>query len=241
MREIQERLFALRDEKNAAFVAKLIPDIDPGTILGARTPALRALAKELYRSMDVGPFLKELPHPWFEENGLHSFFIEQIRDFDQCLAETERFLPYVDNWATCDSLRPGCFARHRAELPEHIRRWLASPRTYTVRFGLGMLMTHFLDGDFDPVYLEWAAALRSEEYYVNMMIAWYFATALAKQYEAALPYLEQRRLDPWTHNKTIRKAVESFRVSDGHKAYLKTLRRTKEKDAEVGAAALPTR
>ena len=234
MREIQQRLFALRDEKNAAFVAKLIPNRNPGTILGARTPALRALAKELYRSMDVGPFLAELPHSWFEEDGLHSFFIEQIRDFDACIAETERFLPYVDNWATCDSLRPSCFARHKAELLARVRVWLRSEKPYTVRFGLGMLMTHYLDGDFDPAYLERAAALRSEEYYVNMMIAWYFATALAKQYEAALPYLEQQRLDRWTHNKAIQKAVESYRVSEERKAYLKTLRRTKEKDADGG-------
>ena len=227
MTEIRERLFALRDEKNAAFVAKLVPNRDPGTILGARTPALRALAKELYRSMDVSPFLAELPHIWFEEDGLHSFFIEQIRDFDACMAETERFLPYIDNWATCDSMSPKVFKGHKAELLEHVRVWLRSEETYTVRFGVGMLMQHFLDADFDPVYLDWVADLRSEEYYVNMMIAWYFATALAKQYEAALPCIEQRRLDRWTHNKAIQKAVESYRDSEERKAYLKTVKQKK--------------
>ena len=227
MTEIQQRLFALRDEKNAAFMAKLVPNIEKETILGVRTPDMRKLAKELYQTADVDSFLAELPHTWFEENGLHSFLIEQIRDFDRCLAETERFLPFVDNWATCDSMRPKCFQKHKTELLEHIRAWLTSDQTYTIRFGVEMLMTHFLDGDFDPVYLEWVADLRSEEYYVNMMIAWYFATALAKQYEAAVPFLEQNRLERWTHNKTIQKAVESYRISEERKASLKTLRRKK--------------
>ncbi|MBO5556527.1 MAG: DNA alkylation repair protein [Oscillospiraceae bacterium] len=227
MTEIRERLFALRDEKNAVFVAKLIPTIPPESILGARTPQLRALAKALWKERDMAPFMAALPHAYFEENGLHAFCIEQIRDFDRCLEETERFLPYVDNWATCDSLSPKVFRKHRAELLPAIRRWLDSREPYTIRFGVGMLMEHFLDEDFAPVYLDWVAALRSEEYYVNMMIAWYFATALAKQYEAALPYLEGKVLDPWTHNKTIQKAVESYRVSEERKAYLKTLKRKK--------------
>ena len=225
MTAIQERLFALGDEKNAAFVAKLIPTTPPETILGARTPALRRLARELWREQDMTPFMAELPHAYFEENGLHAFCIEQIREFPRCLEETERFLPYVDNWATCDSLRPKIFQKHRTELLPHIQRWLASPETYTIRFGVGMLMAHFLDEDFDPAYLNWVAALRSEEYYVNMMIAWYFATALAKQYEAALPYLEGQTLSPWTHNKAIQKALESYRVSEEHKIYLKALKR----------------
>ena len=228
MTEIQRRLMALRDEKNAAFVAKLLPNVDPDTILGVRTPDMRSLAKELFRTMDVLPFLSELPHFWFEENGLHSFFLEQIRDYDTCLAEVERFLPYVDNWATCDSMRPKCFARHREELLTPIRRWIASEHVYTVRYGLEMLMTHYLDRDFDPCYLDWAAAVRSEEYYVNMMIAWYFATALAKQYDAALPVLEEGRLALWTHNKAIQKALESYRIGPEQKAYLKTLKRTKQ-------------
>lgn len=221
---LTERLLELRDEKNAAFAAKLIPNIPTASILGARTPELRRLARELRGTEEAARFLAVLPHDWFEENGLHAFLIEQIRDYDRCLAELERFLPFVDNWAICDSLRPKVFQKHREELLEPVRRWLASDKPYTVRYGLGMLMAHYLDGDFSPDYLQWAAALRSEEYYVNMMIAWYFATALAKQYEAALPYLEERRLERWTHNKAIQKAVESFRVTEEHKAYLKTLR-----------------
>ena len=221
---IQERLNALRDEKNAAFLARLIPNLPPESILGARTPDLRRLARELRGTEEAARFLEALPHRLFEENQLHAFLIAEIRDYERCLREVERFLPFVDNWATCDGLRPKVFQKHRAELIEEVKRWLASGDTYTVRFGLGMLMTHWLDAEFRPEFLDWAAAVRSEEYYVRMMLAWYFATALAKQYEAALPVLEQRRLDPWTHNKTIRKAAESFRVPEEHKAVLRTLR-----------------
>ena len=225
---IRQRLLALRDEKNAAFVAKLIPNIPPERILGARTPALRQLAKELYRTEDVSGFLAELPHFYLEENSLHAFLVEQIRDYDACMAELERFLPYMDNWATCDSLSPKVFKKHRPGLLKKIPAWLASGETYTVRYGIGMLMEHFLDEDFSPTYLDWVADLRSEEYYVNMMRAWYFATALAKQYDAALPILRQGRLDRWTHNKCIQKARESYRVSQEHKAVLSTLKRKKE-------------
>ena len=225
MTEIQERLFALRDEKNAAFVARLIPTLERETILGARTPALRKLAKELRCSDAAEAFLRVLPHETFEENGLHAFLLEQIRDFDRCMAETERFLPYVDNWATCDSFSPKVFKKHRPELLEHIRRWLVSEWPYTVRFGVGMLMAHFLDEDFMPEALELVSLIESEEYYVNMMRAWFFATALAKQYEATLPYLEEGRLDCWTHNKTIQKAVESYRIGAEQKAKLRALKR----------------
>ncbi len=228
MTAVQERLFALREEKNAAFVSKLIPDLDPATILGARTPALRRLAKELGRE-DMSPFMAALPHAYFEENALHAFLIGQIGDFERCLRETERFLPFIDNWATCDSLRPPVFRKHRAALLPHIRRWLDSGETYTVRFGLEMLLCHFLEEDFDPVCLDWAAAVKSGEYYVRMMQAWFFATALAGQYAATLPYLEQGRLERWTHNKTIQKAVESRRITPEQKTYLKTLKR---KDTE---------
>lgn len=221
---IREELLALRDEKNAAFLARLIPNLPPETILGARTPDLRRLARELRSTEEAARFLDELPHALLEENQLHAFLIAGIRDYARCLREVDRFLPFVDNWATCDGLRPKVFQRHRAELIEPVRHWIDSGETYTVRFGLGMLMTHWLDADFRPEYLDWAASVRSDEYYVRMMVAWYFATALAKQYEAALPYIEQRRLEPWTHNKSIRKAAESFRVPEEHKAYLKTLR-----------------
>ena len=219
-----ERVMELRDEKNAAFVARLIPNLPPETILGARTPELRRLARQLRGTEEASRFLEALPHSFLEENSLHAFLIGEIRDYDRCLQEVERFLPYVNNWATCDSLRPKVFSKHRAELLTAVKRWLLSDETYTVRFGLGMLMTHYLDADFRPEFLAWAAEIRSEEYYVRMMLAWFFATALAKQYEAALPYLQERRLDPWTHNKTIQKAAESFRVPEEHKAFLKTLR-----------------
>ena len=223
--EIRERLFALQEEKNAAFVAKLIPNIPRETILGVRTPALRKLAKELWREGKSGALMEELPHAYFEENGLHAFFLEQERDYSRCMAEVERFLPYIDNWATCDSLNPPVFKKHRAELLERVRIWLASEQTYTIRFGIKMLMTHFLEEDFREDQLEMVSVIESEEYYVNMMRAWYFATALAKQWEATIPLLTERRLDPWTHNKTIQKAVESYRISEEQKAQLRGLRR----------------
>ena len=222
--EIREELLALKDEKNAAFLARLIPNLPPESILGARTPGLRSLARRLRGTEEADRFLEELPHALFEENQLHAFLIAEIRDYARCLRELERFLPFIDNWATCDGLRPKVLQKRRAELIEPVKRWIASGETYPVRFGLGMLMTHYLDADFRPEYLDWAASVRSEEYYVRMMLAWYFATALAKQYEAALPYLQERRLDPWTHNKTIQKAAESFRVTEEHKKYLRTLR-----------------
>lgn len=222
--EIRAELYTLRDEKYRDFQRKLIPTVRPETVIGVRTPALRAYAKELLKRPDIGEFLSALPHESFDENQLHAFILSEIKDFDRCAAGVERFLPFVDNWATCDQLSPKVFGKHHAELLPLVKAWIASGETYTVRFGIGMLMAHFLDADFDPRYPEWVAALRSEEYYVNMMRAWYFATALAKQYVAVLPYLEQRRLDVWTHNKTIQKAVESYRISDEQKTYLKTLR-----------------
>lgn len=221
---IRETLFSLREEKYAAFQAKLIPDVAPERVIGVRTPALRKLAKTLRGSGQAEEFLKALPHEFFEENNLHAFLLCEMKDFEACVQAVEDFLPYVDNWATCDQLRPGIFAKNKQALLPHIRRWVASEQVYTRRFGIGMLMSHFLDEDFREEYLSLVSDIRSEEYYVNMMIAWYFATALAKQYEAALPYLETRRLAPWVHNKTIQKALESFRVSDGHKTYLKTLK-----------------
>ena len=224
LQEIREELFRLRDPGYREFQAKLLPTVDPERIIGVRTPALRALAKTLARQGDVSDFLEALPHDYFDENQLHAFLLSEIRDFPAYLAGVERFLPFVDNWATCDQLSPKVFKKHRPELLPPIRRWIESGETYTVRFGLGMLMEHFLDGDFDPACLELAASARSEEYYVRMMVAWYFATALAKQWKAALPYLEGRRLEDWTHNKTIQKAQESYRIRPDQKAYLRTLR-----------------
>ena len=224
--EIEQALFALQDETYRDFQAKLLPTVDPASVIGVRTPALRDCAKALAKRPDIGDFLAALPHAYFDENQLHAFIISLERDYDRCVAEVNAFLPFVDNWATCDQLSPKVFRRHRPALLGEIRRWLAAEHSYTVRFGIGMLMEHFLDADFDPAYLEWVAALRSEEYYVNMMIAWYFATALAKQYEAALPYIEGDRLDPWTHNKAIQKAAESYRVPQERKDYLRSLKRS---------------
>ena len=222
--EIREELFLLRDMAYRDFQSKLIPTADPETMIGVRTPELRAYAKQLLKNGDVSQFLSDLPHRYFDENQLHAFILSEIRDYDRCMAEVIRFLPYVDNWATCDQLSPRVFRKHRGELLEQIRVWLKSEETFTVRFAVGMLMQHFLDDDFDPAFPELVAGLRSEEYYVNMMIAWYFATALAKQPDAILPFLENRRLDVWTHNKAIQKALESYRITPEQKALLKTLK-----------------
>ena len=225
MTVIREKLRALRDEDYAAFQRKLIPNVPGEQISGVRTPALRALAKELRGTAEAEAFLAALPHACFEENQLHAFLISLEKDFPAAMRMTEDFLPFVDNWATCDQLTPKAFRKDRAALRAHIGCWLAAKPEYTVRFGLKMLMDHFLDEDFEPEVLEQAAAIRREEYYIRMMQAWFFATALAKQPDAALPYLEQNRLELWVHNKTIQKAVESFRVPTERKAYLKTLRR----------------
>ncbi len=223
--EIREKLFELRDTGYRDFQARLIPTADPDSVIGVRTPELRRLAKELAKRENIGTFLDDLPHRYFDENQLHAFILSEMKDYAECVERVNRFLPYVDNWATCDQMSPKVFRKHRKELMDEIRAWIRSDRTYTIRFGTGMLMEHFLDGDFRPEYLETAASVKSEEYYVNMMTAWYFATALAKQYEAALPYLEEQRLDARTHNMTIRKAAESYRIAPERKAYLKTLKR----------------
>ena len=224
MTDIRAILTASAEEKNADFVAKLTPGVPRESILGVRTPRLRAIAKELSGTAEAEAFLHALPHELFEENGLHGLLIELIKDYDRCIAALDEFLPYVDNWATCDVMNPKVFKKHRAELIDKIRLWIADGRTYTVRFGLEMLMTYYLDEAFEPEYLELAANVKSGEYYINMMQAWFFATALAKQYDAALPYIQGNRLDVWSHNKTIQKAVESYRVTDVQKAYLKTLK-----------------
>lgn len=225
MTALQVRLFALRDEPFLAFQAGLNPAVPRERMMGVRTPELRRLAKELWKSGEAEAFLAELPHQWFEENQLHAFLLSEMKDFGALMERLEAFLPHVDNWATCDQLRPKCLVKHRAELLPYIDRWLTSAHTYTVRFAMGMLMTHYLDGDFSPEHLQKVAAVESGEYYIRMMQAWYFATALAKQPEAALPILTEGRLESWTHNKTIQKARESYRISAEQKEYLKTLRR----------------
>ena len=222
---IQDRLFALQDGKFRDFNAALIPNIEKERVIGVRTPELRKLARELSGTAEASAFLRELPHFYLEENHLHGFLLERIKDYDACVAALDAFLPFVDNWATSDCIGPACFRRNHMRLIGDARRWLESDRLYAKRFAIRMLMNHFLDADFRPEYLARVAAIRTEEYYLGMMQAWYFATALAKQYEAALPYIEQGRLEPRTHNKAIQKAVESRRVSEARKAYLKTLRR----------------
>ena len=222
--DVQAELLKLQDKKYGQFQQKLLPAVAADSIIGVRTPALRQMAKALLKSDGAAAFLAALPHRYFEENQLQAFMIAGIKDYDLCLSELKAFLPYVDNWATCDQMSPKVFKKHRAALLPEIKIWLQSSHTYTKRFAIKMLMDHFLDEDFDLSYLELVAAVRSEEYYVNMMIAWYFATALAKQYEAALPFIEKKRLAVWTHNKAIQKARESYRVSAAAKAYLQQLK-----------------
>ena len=221
---IQVKLFALQDKAYADFQSKLLPTVQRETVIGVRTPDLRKMAKQLSRTPAAQEFLQSLPHRYFDENQLHAFILSEEKDFGTCLAELERFLPFVDNWATCDQLSPRCFKKHAAELLPHIRKWMRSTHTYTIRFGICSLMRYYLDEAFLPEYLQWVASIKSDEYYIRMMQAWYFATALAKQWDATLPYIEQHRLEKDTHNKTIQKAVESFRITDEQKALLKTIR-----------------
>lgn len=222
---IRDKLFEMRDEGYRDFHSKLMPTVEKELVIGVRTPDLRKLSKELFKTPQAEAFMGVLPHKYYEENNLHAFFIEQIRDYDLCIKEIDRFLPFVDNWATCDMMRPKVFARHLSELEGKIREWIQSDYTYTARFGIEMLMVHFLDSNFSPEYPKLVSRVKTDEYYVKMMIAWYFATALAKQYEAVIAYLEQNVLDADTHNKTIQKAVESYRITSDRKEYLRSLKR----------------
>ena len=224
--EITSHLFSLQDIAYRDFQAKLIPNIALDSVIGVRTPLLRSFAKELYKEGGEGlsDFLSSLPHKYFDENQLHAFLISEQKDFEACLALLENFLPFINNWATCDQLSPKVFKKNHEKLLPYIEKWLESGETYTIRFAVGMLMQHFLDEDFNPDYLEKVATIRSQEYYVNMMLAWYFATALAKQYQAALPFIEQKKLDVWAHNKAIQKSIESYRISPEQKEYLRSLK-----------------
>lgn len=225
MQEIIEQIRALSDADNAVFLSRLLPHIPQEQILGCRTPQLRALAKSLGTESDaVQGFLNTLPHFYFDENQLHAFLISRIRSFSECIAAVEAFLPYVDNWATCDQLSPTVFRKETEKLLPYIDVWMQSSQTYTLRFAIGMQMRYFLDERFDAAQPERITAIRSDEYYVNMEIAWYFATALAKQPAAIMPYLEQRHLPEWVHKKTIQKCIESRRIPDETKTYLRTLR-----------------
>ncbi|SCW67324.1 3-methyladenine DNA glycosylase AlkD [Eubacterium ruminantium] len=222
--EIIKELFNKQDIKYRDFQAKLIPSKTADDMIGVRTPELRKYAKELLKREDIGGFLEILPHEYFDEDQLHAFIISGIKDYDKCMQEVDKFLPFVDNWATCDQLSPKVFKKHRTELLKQINKWIKSKETYTVRFAIRMLMEHFIDEDYDVKYTEMVAKIRSDEFYINMMIAWYFATALAKQYDAVLPFIEEKKLDKWTHNKAIQKSVESYRITPEQKEYLKTLK-----------------
>ncbi len=223
--EIRAELNKLQDTGYRDMQVTIIPTVNPDSIIGVRTPALRQLAKELSKREDISVFLEDLPHRYFEENQLHAFILSGMKDAAGCIKLMDSFLPYVDNWATCDQMSPKVFKKNKDLLLEYLNRWIKSDLTYVKRFAIGMLMEHFLDEDFKTSYLTKVSKIRSKEYYVNMMTAWYFATALAKQYDAALPYIEGQKLDIWTHNKTIQKAVESFRITPEQKEYLKSLKR----------------
>lgn len=223
--DIIQRLNELHDDSYADFQCRLIPDVNRAHFIGVRTPKLRSFAKELGQDLGKNAFMNSLPHHTFDENQLHAFLIAGEKDFDVCMTELKTFLPYIDNWATCDQLTPKVFGHHQEELLPHIRLWIKDSQTYTVRFGVEQLMKYYLKEAYDPSYPAMVSALRSEQYYVNMMIAWYFATALAIRYDDILPYLQNESLDLWTHNKTIQKAVESYRITAVQKQYLKSLRR----------------
>ena len=220
--DIQKELFALKDPEYRDFHARLVPNIEKDAIIGVRLPQLRALAKKARPQAEA--FFKELPHKYYEENTLHAILVSEIADYDRCVRELDAFLPYVDNWATCDAIRPRAFKKNRERLAQDIEKWLESGHTYTVRFAVEMLMTHFLDEDFDEKYLERVSGIKSEEYYINMMLAWYFQAALVKRWDFAIPFLEERRLPKWVHNKAIQKACESYRMTKEQKEYLKGLK-----------------
>lgn len=224
MRDIQKELFALSDEEYKNFNAKLIPTVNPDNIIGVRTPILRKYAKELAKTPEAEMFLEQLPHKYYEENNLHAFLIEQIKDYEKAVYETEQFLPYIDNWATCDTFTPKVFKKNKEALLIKINEWIKSDKTYTVRYATGLLMSLYLDEDFTPDKAQTVAEVKSDEYYINMMIAWYFATALAKQYDAVIGYITEYKLPEWIHNKTIQKAVESNRISKETKEYLKSFK-----------------
>lgn len=222
--EILQELLLMQDDRYRDFQSSLIPTVAKERIIGVRTPKLRAFAKRLRGSPEAEAFLRVLPHDCFEENQLHAFLIEEIRDYTTCISALNAFLPHVDNWATCDMMSPKVLGRHSEALRREITHWLASPHPYTVRYAIGMLMRWYLDAHFSNADLQAVASTESENYYVKMMIAWYFATALAKQYDAAILYLQMPQLPPWTHNKTIQKALESSRITAEQKQYLRTLK-----------------
>lgn len=220
---IKEKLYKLQDKKYQEMQFKIIPNIDKSTIIGVRTPEIKKLAKEIFKG-DYKSFLEELPHKYFDENQLHAFIISEIKDFNECINYINKFLPYIDNWATCDTLIPKVFKKNTDKLIIEVKKWIKSKEDYTIRYGIGTLMRFYLNDEFKEEYLELVSKIKSNEYYVNMMIAWYFATALAKQYDSTIKYIESNKLDKWVHNKTIQKAIESYRVNDKQKEYLRSLK-----------------
>ena len=224
MEIVEEKLFALKDETYKEFQTKLVPNISKDSIIGVRTPDLRNLAKEIFKSEYKNKFLNTLPHKYYEENILHFFIISLIKNYDCCVSKVNKFLPYVDCWPVSDQASPKVFKKNHIKLIQDIKRWISVDHVYTKRFGIRMLMNEFLDDDFSEEYLELVSRVKGEDYYLKMMVSWYFATALAKKYDSAIKYLENHMLDSWVHAKTIQKAIESFRVSDEHKEYLKKLR-----------------
>ena len=224
LNEIKKNLFKYQDEKYQKFESSLIPNVEKKLIIGVKTPILKNMAKEIIKADLSDKYIKMLPHKYFEENQIHSFIISESKDFDECIKNINSFLKYVDNWATCDQLCPKIFKKNKNQLLIHIKKWINIKKTYYIRFGIKMLMSHFLDEDFDKKYLKIVSSIESDEYYVNMMIAWYFATALAKQYDDTIVYLEKYKLSPWVHNQIIKKAIESYRVSENNKKYLRSLK-----------------
>lgn len=222
--DLYEALMNARDEKYREFQVKLVPNIPPETVLGVRTPKLRNIAKEMFLSPNRDDFLRALPHMYYEENLVHFFILSLIKDFDECIRAVDAFLPYVDCWPLSDQASPKAFRKNHQKLLPYIKKWIASEHVYTARFGIRILMNEFLGEDFKEEYLELVASKTGEDYYLEMMVAWYFATALAKRYEESIPYIEERRLAPWIHKKTIQKAIESYRVAWEHKEYLKRFR-----------------
>ena len=225
MDSIKEKLFKLQDKEYRKIQVKTITNIDPDTIIGVRTPELKKLANEMFKSGNYKSFIEDLPHKYFDENQLHAFIISKIKNYDECLDAFNKFLPYIDNWATCDQSCPNAFKKNSDKLIKEIKIWIKSKKTYTIRFGISMLMRNYLDDNYKEEYLGLVSKIRSKEYYVNMMIAWFFATALAKRYDDTIKYIENEKLDIWTHNKTIQKAIESYRITPKQKEYLRSLKK----------------
>ncbi len=224
MTKLHTALFDMQDVAYRDFHSRLIPNISKDRVIGIRTPVLRKFAKEYAKTDDAQEFIRELPHYYYEENNLHMMIITDIKDYDTCVMEIERFLPYIDNWATCDLPTPKCFNNYKEKLLDKVISWIKSDDTYTIRYGIETLMNIYLEDAFESSYPRLVSEVISDEYYVNMMIAWYFATALAKQWETVIPYIKEKRLPEWVHKKTIQKAVESYRITDEQKRYLRTLR-----------------